>query len=203
MKLNSSIKVWLRRLLGAGLVSLAVVGSYAGYLIYRGNLHPIFPGQAYRSAQMSAQMLAETIKLHGIKSVINLRGANADSEWYRAELKMCEILNVEHVDRRFSARRDATDEQMTDLVNLLRKTPKPVLLHCKAGSDRTGLAAALYQLEIAGRPEAEAAGELTIWYGHIPYLPTREQAMDRSFHRYVSNRAASAQLTLQTNLAAR
>jgi protein tyrosine/serine phosphatase len=63
----------------------------------------------------------------------------------------------------------------------MERAEKPILIHCKAGSDRTGLAAALYLLTVNKPDEAAAEGQLSIRFGHfsLPFLP--EYAMDRTF----------------------
>ena len=49
------------------------------------NFDAIRPGELYRSGQMPAKALTETLREHGIKTVLNLRGENPDQPWYRAE----------------------------------------------------------------------------------------------------------------------
>ena len=44
--------------------------------------------------------------------------------------------------------------------------PKPMLVHCKSGSDRTGLAVTLYLHVIKGQPLDEARRALSWKYGH-------------------------------------
>jgi undecaprenyl-diphosphatase len=77
------------------------------------------------------------------------------------------------------------------LLHIVETAPKPVLIHCNAGADRTGLVAALYQVEHGVAP-AQAAKELSLHYGHFPYLWSKTDAMDRSFAVFVAHRAASA-----------
>ena len=47
------------------------------------------------------------------------------------------------------------------------------------------LVAALYLAQIENRPVDEAAGQLSLIYGHFPYLTSKTGAMDRSFRDYV------------------
>jgi hypothetical protein len=62
-----------------------------------------------------------------------------------------------------------------------------VLIHCRSGADRAGLASALYCLAIAGQKPDNADQQLNVWYGHFPLLQTI--AMDDSFWHYVQKRA--------------
>ena len=58
-----------------------------------------------------------------------------------------------------------------------------VLIHCKAGADRAGLAAALWKMAIDGAPKSEARRHLSIRYGHMPLGPT--QALDAFLENWV------------------
>ena len=90
-----------------------------------------------------------------------------------------------HYDYPISAKRFVTHQQIADILDILRRAPKPLLVHCKSGSDRAGLVSALYRFALAGAPAADADGELSIVYGHFPYLTSRSGAMDASFWAYV------------------
>lgn len=90
------------------------------------------------------------------------------------------------VDYAISARRPVTAAQMTEILAILQDAPKPVLVHCQSGSDRAGLVTALYLLS-RGEDPATAEQALSLWrYGHFPYLGNKTQAMDDSFHTFVS-----------------
>jgi protein tyrosine/serine phosphatase len=67
------------------------------------------------------------------------------------------------------------------LIALMEKADKPLLIHCKDGADRAGLASALY-LAIVKRVDPKMAeAQLSFRYGHIslPFIP--EYAMDRTY----------------------
>ena len=67
----------------AAFVTLSValgIGGFVLHLAARHNFHSILSGRLYRSAQMSSDSLADTIREHGIKTVVNLRGGNADAD---------------------------------------------------------------------------------------------------------------------------
>jgi len=71
---------------------------------------------------------------------------------------------------------------MEELVALMKKAPKPLLVHCKAGADRTSLASALYLYALKHDPDADRA--ISIIYGHFPWLGSKTKAMDESFRNY-------------------
>ncbi len=66
----------------------------------------------------------------------------------------------------------------------MRDAPKPLLIHCLAGADRTGLASALYVAGVEGRGELAAEWQLSIAYGHVgvPVL-SRAWAMNQTWEK--------------------
>ncbi|KAA0682693.1 hypothetical protein DTW90_36745 [Neorhizobium sp. P12A] len=55
-----------------------------------------------------------------------------------------------------SASKMLSPERAGRIIALMAVAPKPILIHCQSGSDRTGLIAALYMKEVAGQ-DAQAA----------------------------------------------
>jgi membrane-associated phospholipid phosphatase/protein tyrosine phosphatase (PTP) superfamily phosphohydrolase (DUF442 family) len=177
------------------LASAALV--LAGYIssdLVHDNLRVVVRGQAYRAGQMSTNALAQCIHTYGIKSVVNLRGKNATYAWYSGETATTERLNVAHYDLGISAGQELAAQDMDRIAQLLQAAPKPVLIHCNAGADRSGLASAIYLYTIAGRTSQEAGRELSQWNGHVPLLRPWVRAMDHSFRRYVTNRVSQRQV---------
>jgi protein tyrosine phosphatase (PTP) superfamily phosphohydrolase (DUF442 family) len=189
-------KAWLLRLLMTLAVLMGAVLAYIGCtILLNANFHPIVRGEAYRSGQMDAAQLSRAIQNYGLKSIINLRGTDAPA-LYQVEMETANRLGVRHYDFSLSAIDEITVPQMDEIIQTLRAAPKPVLIHCKAGSDRTGLVSALYCLTQKGETPAQADRELSVWYGHIPWSKTI--AMDHSYWHYVGNYLARAELGTST-----
>ncbi len=177
-----SSKAKLAGLLAAILAApAAAFGIYLAVLHWDGNFHVVIPGELYRSAQLSPTQLETYVRENGIRSIVNLRGANSKHDWYNQEIKTAQRLGIEHIDFKMSARRIMTPDRADQLVDILRSAPKPILIHCQAGADRSGLVAVIYSQEIAGMDAKAAARQLSIAYGHIgiPYL-SKTYAMDES-----------------------
>lgn len=173
--------------LGIALAVVAVVaGGWAGYLRLSGNFHPVVEGQVYRSAQLTGPELASRIQENGIRAILNLRGNNAGSGWYDDEMKASAAAGVQHVDYPISAGHDLTDEQIAKIVEMLRDLPRPLLIHCEAGADRSGLVSAIYELLIEKQSARQASEQLSFRYGHFPWLGSSTVAMDRTFDRIVA-----------------
>lgn len=150
-------------------LALALVAAIAWpvWLQLSGNFHEVVPGQLYRSAQPSAEALERAVQRDGIRSVLNLRGDRPERGWYREEVAAAQRLGLTHADFAMSATRVPDAETMSRLVTLMRELPKPLLIHCRSGADRTGLAAALYLAGIDHAAEAEAEAQLSFAYGHV------------------------------------
>ena len=78
---------------------------------------------------------------------------------------------------------------MTELVEFLRDAPKPLLIHCRAGSDRTGLACAIY-VAARGGSYHDAQEQLSLYYGHFPYFGSKSMAMDITLERFYESVAS-------------
>ncbi|MFO7921204.1 MAG: tyrosine-protein phosphatase [Nioella sp.] len=108
----------------------------------------------------------EVLAAAGLKSVLSLRGAKPTAH-YHLEVKACRELGLAFVPVGLSDRRAPRPEHFRMLIGAFHSIEKPFLMHCKAGADRAGLAAAIYLIEIEGRPFAEARGMLSARYGHL------------------------------------
>jgi protein tyrosine/serine phosphatase len=181
-----------RRVLAVLLVPVGALLIYVTYTLHDANFHVIRNGEAYRSGQMDAAQITHAIQTYGIKSILNLRGENPTTAWHKAEIQTAEKWHVVHYDWGFGSGDELTLTQMDDLVALLRRAPKPILIHCLGGADRSGLAASLYCYAIEGETPEAAHRQLTIWDGHVPLIRPKVTAMDDSFWRYVSNHVAQA-----------
>jgi len=162
-------------------------GGYLGYLQVSGNVHVIEPGLAIRSAELSPDQLKSVIDLYGIRSIISLVRPEPERSWYRDELAVSATRNLARYEFPLSTTKELTSEQLAQLLSIMRTAPKPVLIHCKNGSDRSGLAAAIFEYALASRSLDESRQQLSLRYGHFPYLWSRTGAMDASFARFVSD----------------
>lgn len=181
---HSKVRKWLLAILAPLILLGLPLGGYILFTIATGNFHEVVKGQVYRSAQLNPAELHGKIDTYGIKSVLNLRGKNTGKDWYDQELAACANKGVIHYDIPLSAGKDVSFKRLNELVSILKNAPKPLLIHCKSGADRTALGSALYHLAIERKLPEVSDDELTIWYGHIPIITPHVLAMDRSFQCY-------------------
>ncbi len=164
------------------------------------NFHEVAEGRVYRSAQMNGSALRAIISQKGVKSIINLRGANGEKAWYRAETNAAVEMGVLHFDIPLSASREVSLEQMEGIVAILKTAPQPLLIHCQSGADRTGLVSALYKLTQEGVSAEKSAEQLTWLRFHFPHLFWRGTiAMDNSFWYYVAAHSSGADVSESIN----
>lgn len=165
------------------LILLPLVTVWATYFFLYGNFHKV-DNDVYRSAQLFSFNMPYYTKENGIKSILNLRGKN-DEEWYNEEIRFAQENNLTHYNYGIPDRRVISIKQMNDIVEIIKKAPKPILIHCKMGADRTSLAVALYLYAI--KKDKNPYREISLLYGHFPWLGSKTKAMDRSFEVFISN----------------
>jgi protein tyrosine/serine phosphatase len=170
-------------------VLTAMTTGYVWHWVDTGNVQTVVLGQVYRSGQLTEDQWAAYLQQYAIKSLLNLRGEHRGAGWYQGEVRAAAQLGVTHYDVHMSAIREVDTKTLKTILAILRQAPKPLWIHCLSGADRSGLIAALYLFAIEGQRAETAAQQLSLFYGHFPYLWSRSGAMDRSFWRYVGPQA--------------
>jgi protein tyrosine/serine phosphatase len=165
------------------------IGALFG-LRFSENFDVIEAGMAYRSGQLLPDELDVLVEQSGIRSIISLVPAEPDQSWYVGEVAVSAARHLVRYEMPLSPQSELTSGEMCRLVALLQNAPKPVLIHSRSGADRTGLAAAIYKYAVALRPVEEARSQLSIRYGHFPYLVIGTGAMDISFQRFLLEQEA-------------
>ena len=105
----------------------------------------------YRSKQPDEKDMAMLVAM-GIRSVLNLRENHSDTdEAAGTELKLYRVpIETDKV----------SDAEIIAALRILAECPKPVLVHCWHGSDRTGCVIAAYRIVFQGWSKADAITEL-------------------------------------------
>ncbi len=166
--------------LAAGL--LLAAGLHAGYVLAGGNFRTVLPGQVYRCAQPDGPRLEHFIRRHGIRTVVNLRGACPGADWYQEEARVTARLDVAQEDIWLSATRLPSTVSIRQLLDVLDHSEYPILFHCHQGADRTGLASAMAVLLRTDATLPEARRHLSLRGGHLSV--GRTGYIDRFFDLY-------------------
>lgn len=148
-------------------LALLTVGLCAYMGVFSENFRVIAPNQAYRSGQVTPESIRQHAKNDNIKTIVNLRG-QSKSQWYTKELQACQETGIEHYDIKFDPNYLPTPERLKQLIEIFDKAPQPLLLHCRAGSDRSGLGSALYDMIVLKKSLDDAIDAQMTWrVGHV------------------------------------
>lgn len=132
------------------------------------NFHAIVEGRAYRCAQPGTDIIEHAVREHKIRTIVNLRGENEKQNWYQIEKAACARLGVRMIDIRLSASAYPSRENLLKMYDLFADPAnEPILLHCKSGADRSGMAAALWRMTALKQDAKTALAELSMKYGHF------------------------------------
>jgi protein tyrosine phosphatase (PTP) superfamily phosphohydrolase (DUF442 family) len=130
------------------------------------NLHAL-PGGLYRASQPTPRQIRKYQRKYGIKTIINLRGADQTLR-YALHEDICRELGIKLVNHKGILSRSAPEtEVVLATKEMFANIEYPALVHCKSGADRAGFASALYRLFRLNEPVAEAGHELDWRYGHL------------------------------------
>jgi protein tyrosine/serine phosphatase len=154
---------------GLALAACVVFVAEALRIFVGSNFHTVVPGKCYRAAQPSPAFLADMKTKYGIHSIVNLRDENKDDRWYVEEKQAAEDLHITLNNAGLWSTVQPLPDEFQRFVKTVKEAEEPVLIHCANGNDRSGLASAVYLLLRTDTPLAEARGQLSLRYGHIPW----------------------------------
>ena len=143
------------------------------------NFHTVEEEKFYRCKQLSAERFEHYINKFGIKTIVNLRG-ESDSGWWHDEKTIAHKHGVQHFDLPLSPFNPPSIEEILALLYIYETTPRPILIHCLQGADRTGLAAAMWVLDQQEKSNDEAEKQFSLFYRHA------ELAFPQ-MHKFVAN----------------
>lgn len=152
---------------------ICCLGVYAAHL--RQNWGTVVAGSVYRSAQPNADQVRKYAAGPGVRTIVNLRGKWENAGWYRNERAAAAELGIVLHDIPLFTHRLAPMEQLRQLVQVFDESPKPLLIHCRRGADRTSLASALYLALKENVSLDDALKSYRLWYGHTGWARGRGQ----------------------------
>lgn len=185
-----------------GFVALIAFLWYIG--VFGGNVRVVVPGKFYRSATITGNNytsisakwinndLPTVAKRYNIRTIINLRyvpkATDKERDWYEDEVAYCEREGIKRVDIPFSSVRLPAPQILNDILNAYDTAEYPVLIHCQAGADRSGLASVLYAAIYEKMPFEEAARtQLTLQYAHVSFGKARAMSEFCDLYRKHNN----------------
>lgn len=116
------------------------------------DLHNLYKvsDEVYRSAQPDEEDFP-ILSQFGIKSILNLRHYHADED----EIEDAEF----NLQRLKLDATDIQDDELTKAMLIIDASPKPILVHCWHGSDRTGAVIATYRMVFQSWSKKKAIDE--------------------------------------------
>jgi protein tyrosine/serine phosphatase len=110
---------------------------------------------------------------------------------------MADGLGVRHIDFGLYASKVVSAHKIDQLVTIMASAPKPILVHCQSGADRSGLVSALFMRKVAGLDERQAEGQLSFYYGHVGIpVVSAAYAMDQTWEDMEARDKKQAQADL-------
>jgi protein tyrosine/serine phosphatase len=126
----------------------------------------------YRSSHPMPYQLRAAARA-GVRSVLSLRGDETHIGSNLLEIDTCRALGLRLVHYPIGSRDAPERAQLLRIKQLFEELPRPLLLHCKSGADRAGLASAIYLMVEKGQPVEVAERELCFWpHGHVRQAKT-------------------------------
>ncbi|MEZ4815145.1 MAG: tyrosine-protein phosphatase [Bdellovibrionota bacterium] len=127
----------------------------------RENWASVEEGIFYRSQKLTSNQLLSRIRQHQIKSILCLAECTEEEQGLALEL------GVKYYNRSMNI----PEIELSDLngiIQILKDAPKPLLVHCRKGADRTGMAVALYFYAIKEQDlKTSMKKGLRLRYGHL------------------------------------
>ncbi|MEZ6235781.1 MAG: tyrosine-protein phosphatase [Phycisphaerales bacterium] len=179
-----------RRISPAGVVVLAIAGVAAGALawdrlvkphVIPKRFHEVAAGTIYRSGKLTPAAMEQVVRGHDIKTIVDLGAWVDDPRGERLEARTADVLGVErHV---FDLIGDSTGDP-NDYVEALRlmtdPANQPVLVHCGAGTERTGMLVYMYRRIVEGATPEDAMREAR----RIGHSPSRNPHLAEMIERW-------------------
>jgi protein tyrosine/serine phosphatase len=114
--------------------------------------------------------------------VVNLRGQRPTGSDALSR-EAARALGLDHIDMAFESRGAPHRDRVLRFHALYLQMAKPMLLHCKSGADRAGLAAGLVLL-FEGGTARDALRQLSLRFGHV--RASRTGVLDAFFRLYAA-----------------
>jgi protein tyrosine phosphatase (PTP) superfamily phosphohydrolase (DUF442 family) len=170
---------------------MAILLAVAGAIVWRNSgVRRVVGREILRSGQPEPEALERAVAKYGVRSLVNLRGESRDEEWYRDEREAARRLGLSAWDVRLRMDESPAQSEVRRLLSALDTAPRPLLLHCRAGADRVGFAAA-FARAVRGEALSAALGELQPWAGHLCRRETcRLHGFFADYRRWLSETAS-------------
>ena len=143
--------------------------SFLHRLIKHYDLDVVSPGRFYRTSEMPNSQLADLIKAHRVKTVIDLRYGRPDPEPDGSiEDQVVVAAGAQYIHAPLLGSQMPTKQSVLNLLAMYDTASEPILVHCSSGSHRSGVASALwliYKEQVS--PAVAATQQLSPYFGYF------------------------------------
>lgn len=147
-------------------IALACLGYFLIQRYVLLNLHRIEGTQVYRSAQPDEGLLRRLVNENGLKSILKLNSRNSSARSGQEE-QIAGQLGLQMVYLPMAMHRLPSRQEMINLLAAIETAPRPMLIHCNAGADRTGLAAVMVAMQRGESFEQAVNQQLSVRFLHV------------------------------------
>ena len=120
-------------------------------------------GSLYRSGQLHRDLIAEVLEEHGIDVIVNMNRPALHKPDHAAEVEIAEALGIEKYRYPMGGDGEGDPENYVLALDQVQRSlaqDQRVLVHCTAGSQRTGAMISLYRVLFQGWSTADAVEEM-------------------------------------------
>jgi protein tyrosine phosphatase (PTP) superfamily phosphohydrolase (DUF442 family) len=159
----------------ASAAAVTSIGIALWFFVVRDRVIPkrfgvVVPGEVYRSGQISRHLIAGVIDRYHLGTIIDLNGVDVNDPDQQAEIAVARSKGLQHFNFPLKGNATGKIERYADAVATLARAEQsriPVLVHCYAGTQRTGACVSFYRLLVRGDQPSAVYDEL-LRYGWDP-----------------------------------
>lgn len=150
-------------------------------------------GKLYRCGEISSRELAWVQESHGVHTVLSL--LNPDVPETQSERIAAEELGLNWLNIGLKGDGSSTPEQRDQIRSIVCDPQnEPLLVHCAAGSNRTGLAIGIYRINVDGWSYEQVLNEMRAYgFDDLPKHENLRAALREEAARAQSARSAMSQ----------
>jgi protein tyrosine/serine phosphatase len=154
------------------------------------------PGALYRSGSVDPLQLAQLQSRYKVHTVLSL--LNPDAPESREEKAVCERLGIRWLNVGLKGNGESTPEQRDRIRELLDDDSlQPMLVHCAAGVNRTGLAVGMYRLRHDGWSLEQVMKEMRAFdFEDEPHHENLRQALRTEADLVATQRTSAARTSV-------
>ncbi|MDP1662065.1 MAG: tyrosine-protein phosphatase [Phycisphaerales bacterium] len=145
--------------LGVGVIlglRLVWINLLVDHIVVR-NFGVVEPGKVYRTRRLTEQTPARVTRDNGIKTIVDFGAYSPDSPQEETEAAFAGHNGINRVVLRLYGDGTGNPNAYVQALKIMNDPAnQPVLVHCSAGSERTGIAVMLYRNIFQGVPLEEA-----------------------------------------------